>query len=129
MWAGCPQIPGRRPQVSTALSTGPELDATDELVDLVEDRLALGHLLLDLVDGVHDGRVVAAPELLGDPGIAVVGQLTEDVHPDLAGGDERPAAALAAEVFDGPAEHQRGLVEDQLGCDDPGLAGREEIGE
>ena len=78
------------------------------------DRVPLGHLLLDLLDGVHDGRVVAAAELLGDLRVAVVGELAEHVHADLAGGDERPAPALAAEVLDGPAEHLGGLVEDEL---------------
>ena len=53
---------------STALSTAPQPDPCHELVDLVEDHVAFGHLLLDLVDGVHDGGVVAAAEHLGDAG-------------------------------------------------------------
>ncbi len=91
--------------------------------------LALGHLGADLVAGVHDGRVVAAAELLGDLRVAVVGELPEDVHPDLAGGHQGPAPARAAEVVDRPAEHLRRLVEDELGGDDPGSARREQVGE
>src|SRR5438067_849871 len=88
------------PQDSTALSTAPESDAGDQLVDLVEDHVALGHLLLDLVDGVHDRRVVAAAKGLGDAGIAQVGELPHDVHTGLAGGDEGATPALAADVVD-----------------------------
>ena len=91
--------------------------------------MALGHLLLDLVDGVHDRRVVTAAERLGDARVAEVGELAHHVHADLAGGDERPAPALAAEVVDRPAEHLGGLVEDQLGGDHAGRGGREEVGE
>ena len=91
--------------------------------------VALGHLLLDLVDGVHDRRVVTAAERLGDARIAEVGELADHVHADLAGGDERPAPALAAEVLDGPAEHLGGLVEDQLGGDDPRAWRWQEVGE
>ena len=43
---------------------------------------------------------VAAAEYLGDPRVRVVGQFAEDVHPDLAGGHERPAPALADELVD-----------------------------
>ena len=39
--------------------------------------------------------------------VAVVGQLAEDVHADLAGDDERPAPALAAELVDREPEHLR----------------------
>ena len=53
------------------------LDAADELGDLVVDLLTLLHQRRDLLDGVDDGRVVAAAELAGDGRIAEVGELPE----------------------------------------------------
>src|SRR5437870_2599077 len=103
------------------------LDPADEVVDLLEYDAFFRHLGADLLAGVHDRRVVAPTELLGDLRIAVVGELTEDVHADLAGGDERASAALAAQVVDRPAEHLRGCLEDELGRDDARAARREEI--
>src|SRR6478752_9664773 len=94
-----PTAPARYPQTSTGLSTGAEPDAAHELVDLVEHLVTLGHERLDLLHRVDDGRVVAAAELLGDARIGEVGQLAEDVHPDLARDDERPPPALPAEVL------------------------------
>src|SRR5439155_14876883 len=61
-----PRDPGPYPQGSTALSTAAEPDTTDQLVHLLEDVVPFGHLLLDLVDGVHHGGVVAPSEHLGD---------------------------------------------------------------
>ncbi len=66
---------------STALSTAPQADPRHELVDLVEDHVTLGHLLLDLVDGVHDRGVVTASEDLGDTRVAVVGELRNTYIP------------------------------------------------
>src|SRR5436190_6418946 len=99
------------PHRSTALSTASQPDPRDELVDLVEDHVALGHLLLDLVDGIHDRGVVATAEGLRDARVAQVGELAHHVHADLAGGYERPAPALATQLVGGPAEHLGGLVE------------------
>src|SRR3954451_6525175 len=129
MAAGCPRLRVRFPHSSTALSTGPVLDAADELVDLFEHHAPLGHLAPDLLARVHHRGVVAAPELLGDLRIAVVGELAEDVHPDLARGHERPAPALATQVFDRPPEHLRGLFEDHLRCDHARPARGQQVGE
>src|SRR5262249_40584502 len=82
---GLSGIPPRFPQGSTDLSTGTVLDAVDQVVHLLEDDAALGHLAADLLAGVHHGRVVAAPELFGDLRVAVVGELAKDVHADLTG--------------------------------------------
>src|SRR5688500_3994961 len=89
----------RRPRASGALS---RLDAVDELRDLLVDVAPLGHLVGDLLDRVHDRRVVPPAELPGDLGVAVIRQLPEDVHADLARADQRSPAAPAAEAFARP---------------------------
>ncbi len=73
--------------------------------------------------------MVATAEDAGDPGVAEVGQLAEHVHADLARGDERPAARLAAEVFDRPSEHLRRFLEDQLRRDDAWTRRRQQVRE
>src|SRR5438552_1537241 len=78
-------ILGGYPQISTVLSTGTVLDPGDELVDLVEHQQLLRELTANLVARVHDRGVVATAEDLGDLGIAVVRELTEDVHARLPG--------------------------------------------
>src|SRR5690242_5749604 len=75
----CPQL------WSPAARSRPALDELGELVDLFVDLPALRHLLLDLVDRVDHGRVIALAERLGDLREREVGELATDVHRDLAG--------------------------------------------
>src|SRR4029079_6007796 len=94
-----------------------------------EHDAPLGHLASDLLARMHDGRVVTTPEFLGDLRVAVVGELPEDVHADLARRYERAPAALATQIIDRPTEHLDGLLEDHLWGDHPGPRCRQEIGE
>src|SRR5262245_54967852 len=89
----CPQRAHIRP---TTLPTGSAgADRLDQLGDLVVDLPPFLHQRADLLHRVDHGGVVAAAVLTGDGGIAEVGELTADVHPDLASGDQRASPALA----------------------------------
>src|SRR6267142_3464707 len=114
----CPPEARRFPLVSTGLSTCTVLDTADQFVHLLEHHAFLCHLSTNLLARVHDGGVITSPEFFRDLRIAVVGELAEHIHPDLAGRDERSPPALAAQVVDGPAEHLGGLFQDDLGRDD-----------
>src|SRR3954463_10336889 len=103
------------PRISTAGVA--RFDAIHERCDLVEDLPALLHEAGDLVHGVDDGGVVTPPELPGDGGIAVVGELAGHVHPDLTGLDERPAPAGATQLVDAESEGLGCGLEDDLGGD------------
>lgn len=58
--------PRSRCGIRDVLLAGALLDARRQLLHLVVDPPALGHLLADLLVRVHDGRVVAAAERLPD---------------------------------------------------------------
>src|SRR5581483_166808 len=105
------------------------LDALYEPGHLVVDLSPLLHEGGDLLDGVNDGGVVAAAELACDGRVAEVGQLTEDVHADLTGGDQGAAPAGAAEVLHTEAEGLRRGIEDDPGCDLARLGGEEDVGQ
>src|SRR4029434_3339105 len=82
-------------RISPRLSAGPGggwsaalTDPLDEQGDLIVDLSILAHERTDLLNGVHDRRVVPAAEDLGDVREGQLGQLAHDVHADLAGGDE-----------------------------------------
>src|SRR4051812_14714809 len=79
-------------------------DLVEQLRDLVVDLAALAHEGLDLLDRVDDRGVITTTELTCDGRIGQVGQIPEDVHGDLAGGHQRPLAALALELLDGEVE-------------------------
>src|SRR5262245_50971595 len=85
-------------------SSSGSLEPLDDIGDLLVDRLALPHLALDLLDGMDDRGVVASAEQASDARVAEVGLLTEDVHRDLAAGDERALATLAFQGVDLEAE-------------------------
>ncbi len=69
-----------------------KLDSVGELGDLVIDRAALGHELADLAVSMHHCGVVAAAEGLPDLGKREIGELTAEIHSDLAGIDQDAAA-------------------------------------
>ena len=92
---------------------GLDLDPVGELADLVEHGAALGEQLVDLPVGVHDRRVVAVAELGADLGQREVGELAAQVHRDLPGHHQVPAAARAGELVDREPEVRRGLGDDQ----------------
>ena len=93
---------------------GLRLDSVRQLRDLVIDGPALGHQRPDLAIRMHHGRVVAATKLLADLGKGKVGQLTSQIHSNLASRHENPRTRRAAQIFHGEAEvrssssHDRG---------------------
>ena len=104
-------------------------DLLDQLGDLLVDLPSLLHLAGDLVHSVDDRGVVAVAEDPADGRIAVVREVPGQVHGDLAGGDQGPGAARAADGLDGEAVAGRGGLEDHLGGDAAGFAGQDEVGE
>ncbi len=66
---------------------------------------------------MHHRGVVASAEMLADLRQRQVGQFSAQVHRDLAGGDQDPAAGCAAQVFHGHTEVRRGRVHDPSGRD------------
>src|SRR5664280_1637851 len=72
--------------------------------------------------------MVPPAEFSSDGRIAEVGELSEDVHADLPGGDERTAAVGPAQLLYGEAEGLRGGIEDDLGGDPTGLVSRDDVG-
>ena len=69
-----------------------KLDSVGELGDLVIDRAALGHELADLAVSMHHCGVIASAEGLPDLGKRELGELTAEIHSDLAGIDQDAAA-------------------------------------
>lgn len=63
---------------------GPLTDARGELSDLLVGTFPFLHAMTNLVGGVDHGGVVAAPETFSDLGEGEVGELSADVHRDLA---------------------------------------------
>lgn len=61
------------------------MQALLEAVDVLLQRRVLFEGRFDLVDGVENGRVVLATELVTDLGQGVVGQFTGEVHGNLPG--------------------------------------------
>src|ERR1700733_9890548 len=94
-------------------------DLLVQLGDLLVNRAAFLHLAGDLVDGVDDGRVVPFAEDPSDGRIAVVRELSGQVHGDLAGGDQWPGATGADDGFNGEPVAGGHGVEDHLGRDPP----------
>src|SRR4051812_3281476 len=133
-WNCPPRGPGLSPATHVRSSARPQtscrvLDQLRELVHLVIDLALLSHQLLDLLDGVDHGGVIALAERLGDLGEAEVGHLAAHVHCDLAGVDQRPGAAARQQLVDRHAEHGRGRVQDPLCSDHAGLAIAQQVAE
>ena len=82
-----------------------------KILDLVEDLLALGHVVFDFSHGVDDGGVVAVAEGPADLGVGKVGHVPGDVHGDLAGVDERSAPAASGDLLDREVEELSGGLE------------------
>src|SRR3954470_8629926 len=78
--------------VEPLLLPRPALDAGGELGDLGVGGPALAHQVGDLLDRVHDRRVVLAAERGTDAREGQLGQLAAQVHGDLTGVDQRAAA-------------------------------------
>ena len=70
-----------------------ELDPVGQLSNLVIDRASLSHELADLAISMHHCGVVAAAEGLTNLRKRELGQFAAEIHRDLAGIYQNPAAA------------------------------------
>src|ERR1700722_476101 len=102
MSTGWLRLPTSSPHAPRPTSgAGPDL--LGELGDLLVDLAPLLHLPGDLVDCVDHRGVVAIAEHPGDGRIAVVGQVPDQVHGDLAGSDQGTGPAGPADGLHGEA--------------------------
>jgi len=97
--------------------------------DLIVDFAAFGHETGDLLDGVDHRGVVTITELSTDGRVTQVGELTKDVHRNLACSYEGPSPAGTNEIFAAEAVDLRGLVEDQVRGDDQRCVAGNQISE
>lgn len=94
----CPQGVGieRELRLRELASSSSGSDDSGQLGYLVVDGAPLSHELGDLVHSVDHGRVISPSELTRNGRVAEVGELTEDVHTDLACGNERASSTRSA---------------------------------
>src|SRR5439155_22793025 len=99
------------------ISAGPSHASSDDpgqVLYLAKRGVALTHLVLDLLDPVQDGRVVAAPEDLTDLHQRQARAFAHQVHRDVAGLGERAGAGLRYEIPGRQREVLGRLLHDQL---------------
>src|SRR5579884_2405663 len=87
-------------------------EAVHKALDAGGEVGVLRERAFDPLAGVHDGRVVAAPELLADAGQGRVRQLAGQVHRDLAGEGDPLGSPLGLHLVDAdPKELRHGPLD------------------
>src|SRR6266480_7883581 len=92
---------------SVTIHSAPGSEVRAELLDRPGEARILECPALHLADGVHDGGVIAAVEGVGDGGEREVGELSRQVHGELASPGDGGGAGGGEDRLDAEAEAGR----------------------
>ena len=112
---------------SGKLFSGTVTDRFGDRFNRVTEVRILFHILLDILDGIYNSRVIAVAEFLADRGKCHLCDLMHQIDRDLAGVGDLLRTLLRADIVRGDAVQVGDLLNDVLDRDRCRLLVRQDI--